>query len=310
MFKIVILVCSLPLMLTAQDLISRTQVHMGTLVTITLPRHQSEWIEKGFKRFKELDRALSSFKTDGDIYRLNHEHNISIGSDTYEALRLSRKYFVQTQGYFDISIGAITKKHYRFGTAERIVKASVLDQELLGMQTLLLSPDRAVTPKHITLDLGGMGKGFAVDQVASLYAQHNITSGTIAASGDIYCLSRCEIAVENPFGEGIIARFTTHHPHTAVSTSGNYRRFVHSIEHNHLINPKTKRPQQRIASVTLIATALSNSALDAYATAASVMPTESAIDFLNKFKLAYVIITTQHDQIRSKNLTMFVTPHH
>ena len=59
---------------------------------------------------------------------------------------------------------------------------------------------------------------------------------------------------------------------TAISTSGNYRRYVQNSDYNHLINPKTRASQKTFASISLISDRYSNSDLDAYATAASVMP--------------------------------------
>ncbi len=309
MFKIMILPWWLYFTLAAQEQLSRTQVHMGTLITITLPLHQSTWIEKGFERIKKIDNALSSFQEHSDIYRLNHEHNVSITSDTYEALRLSQQYYTQTQGYFDISVGAITKKLYRFGEIQQRATPTALENASLNANALTLTPHRAATPENITLDLGGMGKGFAIDKVAALYQEHRITAGIIAASGDIRCLDLCNIAIEDPFSATPLEHFTTRQPNTAVSTSGNYRRYVGSTKHNHLINPKRKRSQQQIASLTLISSYLSNSALDAYATAASVMPKKRALAFLNNLKLAYVIITIQNERIQSDNLALFVTQH-
>ena len=310
MLRVLLLFCCLWNLLTAQERLSRTQVHMGTFITITLPLQHAAWIEKGFSRIHEIDNALSSFKKHGDIYRLNHEHNVSITSDTYEALQLSQHYYIQTDGYFDISVGAITKHLYRFGATQRIPSHLALDHATLHAEALILTPMRAITPESVTLDLGGMGKGFAVDKVAALYREHHITRGIIAASGDIRCLDLCDFTIEDPFHTAPPVHFKTRKPNTAVSTSGNYQRYVRNTTHNHLIDPKHKRPQQQIASLTLISPYLNNSMLDAYATAASVMPIARTLRFLNALKLAYVITTTQNERLQSDNLALFVTRQH
>ncbi|MDQ7069017.1 MAG: FAD:protein FMN transferase [Sulfurimonas sp.] len=59
-------------------------------------------------------------------------------------------------------------------------------------------------------------------------------------------------------------------------------------DNNHLINPKTKESQKSFISLTLIST-LPNSDIDAYATAASVMPKELAYRFLNSLDVGYII---------------------
>ncbi len=309
MFQWVVLIISLSVSLTAQEYSSRSQVHMGTVVTISLPAHHFDWIEAGFERFKAVENALSSYRSSADIYRLNREHNISIGSDTYNALRLSERYWMQTEGYFDITVGAITKKRYRFGADEQIPTSASLQSATLNFSAVYITPHRAVTPSDITLDLGGMGKGFGVDAVAALYRDHNITSGVIAAGGDIRCLDQCDVAIQNPFDPTRTTRYRTRHRQSALSTSGNYNRYVGTVAHNHLIDPKRKRAQQTFASITLVSTSLRNSDLDAYATAASVMPIEQAIRFLNNLELAYVIITTQKERLQSAQLSTYLIPY-
>ena len=91
----------------------------------------------------------------------------------------------------------------------------------------------------IVVDLGGMGKGYAVDKVAGYLNEQNITSGIIALSGDIQCLHRCELFLQSPFSEGTFAKVTAKIPHLSIFTSGTYRRYATKKSEHHLINPKT-----------------------------------------------------------------------
>jgi len=78
-----------------------------------------------------------------------------------------------------------------------------------------------------------------------------VKKAVISASGDIRCLDKCHLYIKNPFGEGWIIDLKTKHRNISISTSGNYERFIKSKENNHLINPKTGKPQQNFASITL-----------------------------------------------------------
>lgn len=276
----------------AESMLSRTQMHMGTLVTITLAASQARWIQKGFDRIHEIEMALSSYAPMAEVYRLNHGETLSISYDTYEALRLSQRYYAQTNGYFDITVGSITKDIYGFGEDERLADERELDQARIDHSAIAFSEQRASLGAGVTIDLGGMGKGYAVDKVAELYRHDGIKSGRIAASGDIRCLDLCVIKVQDPFGEGEVASFKTSLPNMAISTSGDYRRFVKSKRDNHLIDPKRKRSQREFASITLIGE-LRNSDIDAYATAAAVMPESQAIKFLDTLDVGYLLITTK-----------------
>ncbi|MBE0498861.1 MAG: FAD:protein FMN transferase [Campylobacterales bacterium] len=276
----------------AEGLVARTQVMMGTYASISLPKEQTALSNSLFARLKEVELSLSSYDPSAEIYRLNRDHEVSISRDTYEALRLCSRYYKETQGYFDITVGSITRGLFHFGEAERVPHANELKKAAVNFKGLHFNEEWAWSDEGIVVDLGGMGKGFGVDKAAELLRAQGVKKGIVALSGDIFCLHACEMAVQDPFSENILASFMMAQHNTAISTSGNYRRFVKSREYNHLINPKTHSSQQEFASITLLSAHLGNSDLDAYATAASVMPKEKALRFLDGLrKVGYLILT-------------------
>ncbi len=291
--------------LLSATMLSRTQMLMGTFVTITLPEENAKQLQESFNLIKKIEASLSSYDKNADIYGLNHQAQTVITPYTYEALQLSKHYYQASDGYFDIAIGSITKGLYHFGEDERIVKAQELHDADVDLNGLHFTKEKAWLDKGISIDLGGMGKGFAVDKVADYLHEQNVSDGIVALSGDIRCLKICKMAIQNPFGEGIVAEFTTKVADTAISTSGNYRRYIGTKENNHLIDPKSKASQHRFASITLFSHGR-NSDIDAYATAASVMPLEKARDFLDAEGLGYVMITVGGDQYVSDNLGTYV----
>ncbi len=245
-----------------------------------------------FERLRQVEMALSSYDKDAEIYRLNHEHEVEISRDTYEALSLSKYYYQQTKGYFDITIGSITKGLFRFGEDERIPTQKELLEAKVDFKGLHFTKKRAWTDEGVKVDLGGMGKGFGVDKAVALLKEQGVSRGVVALSGDIFCFHECEMSIQDPFSSGHLARFSMAQKNTAISTSGNYRRYVQSSDYNHLINPKTRTSQKTFASISLISDRYSNSDLDAYATAASVMPKREAFAFLDAFRgLGYLVVS-------------------
>lgn len=291
--------------LFASEMFERTQILMGTFATITLPKENHLEHQKSFEILRAVEGALSSYDPKADVYRLNHERKAYLTPYSYEALNLSKRYYKESSGYFDITVGSITKELYHFGEEERLVTDRELQKAKVGFKGLHFTPERAWLDEGTVVDLGGMGKGFGVDKVALYLDEQNINQGKIALSGDIRCLDRCDIVIQNPFGEGVVARFRTKEPNTAISTSGNYRRFVANKSHNHLIDPKRKASQQDFASITLFSHT-ANSDIDAYATAASVMTVERAIIFLNSLDVGYILMTNNAQKFESDNLTRFV----
>lgn len=265
---------------------------MGTYVTVSLEQDKLELSKAVFERLKKVEMALSSYDKNAEIYRLNHEHEVQISADTYEALSLSRSYYEKTNGYFDITIGSITKGLFHFGEEERIPTPKELLEAKIDFKGLHFTQTKAWIEEGVKVDLGGMGKGFGVDKAVQLLKEQGMSRGVVALSGDIFCLHTCEMSIQDPFSESVLARFTMAQKNTAISTSGNYRRYVQSSQYNHLINPKTRASQKTFASISLISDRYSNSDLDAYATAASVMPKREAFAFLNSFiGLGYLVVS-------------------
>lgn len=293
MMRALVFILLLTTLLLCEELIKRTRVMMGTYVSISMAKDKLALSEQVFKRLSEVEKALSSYDPQAEIYQLNLEHKVRISQDTYEALSLSTKYYKQTDGYFDITIGSITRGLFHFGEEEDVPTQKALMEAKLGFKSLHFNKQRAWTEEGIKIDLGGMGKGFGVDKAKELLMEQGIDQGVIALSGDIFCIHQCKMAIQDPFSEGAFAHFVMAQKNTAVSTSGNYRRYVQNKEHNHLINPKTRMSQKTFASITLISSTYSNSDLDAYTTAASVMPESKAVRFLDGLGVGYLIVTNE-----------------
>jgi thiamine biosynthesis lipoprotein len=207
-------------------------------------------------------------------------------------LEISKKIYKETFGYFSIAVGAITKKRYFFGQTEaKIPTDKQLDSANTDLLGFSVKKSRVSLGKDVVIDFGGIAKGFTVQKVKEFLDAQGLKHFQIALSGDIYCKGSCRIAIQSPFER---------HKHikvlelkdAAISTSGNYERYIQSKKHNHLINPKTKRSQQKIASMTLYSHKHNNTTLDALATALSVMPQATREKVLKNFPgISYLYVT-------------------
>jgi thiamine biosynthesis lipoprotein len=269
--------------------IQRTQVLMGTFVSITLDeKHQAE-INHGFQLLKEIENSLSSYKKTALIYRLNRHKQVQADDYLLEALRKSQEMYKLSNGYFNIAIGSITKKLYHFGEKETIPTKKSLQNAKVEIETLKIDNKIITISAETTLDLGGIGKGYAVDKLANYYREQNITKGIIALSGDIQLLHPSTLYIESASSYPFV-KLKTLHPNISVSTSGTYRRYVKTQKHHHLINPKSKQQGKSFNSITLI-TKQDNTMIDAMATALGVMSEEEALAFLLKHpKIGYILV--------------------
>ena len=304
MFRLLASLLVFTLLSANAELVERQKVLMGTFVTISVDAAHSSLIEPAFVLVKNIDASLSTFDKNSPIYKLNHNKSTKLNAYTYEALRLSLRYYKDTDGYFDIAVGKITKDLYRFGLDEKVASQESLQRAPTAISGLIFNKNEAIITDTIKIDLGGMGKGFGVDKVDAYFKKHGVQQSVIALSGDIRCIGKCSIAVYDPLREGeVLATFSIQN--SGVSTSGNYNRYVKDKTHNHLINPKKKSSETNFISVTLIGK-LPSATLDAYATAVSVMPKQKAYAFLNAQNLAYIILESNKQLVLSKNLAGYV----
>ncbi len=271
------------------EVVTRMQVIMATIVTIKVNLKNEKYIENAFSIMKKIDASLSSYKNNSIISMLNKNKKVNLDNLSFEALTLSKRYYQESDEYFNITIGTITKDLYRFGVNESIPSNKELADAKVSFEGLIIRQKEAILSKGIKIDLGGIGKGFGIDKVSEYLLSKNVHEAIISASGDIRCHNSCHIDVQDPFSESMMLSFQTKNQNLGITTSGNYRRYVKDKKHNHLINPKTKQAQQNFASITLVSD-MKSSALDAYATAVSVMPKEKAYAFLDKLNVGYIVV--------------------
>ena len=299
-----LLVCTLFLSANAK-MITRTKVQMGTFVSISLDEKDKTHFRKAFSIIDDVEKSLSSFKQNSPLYILNQNRYSKLTPYLYESLNLSQKYYKKTDAYFNIAIGSITKDAYRFGLDERVPTNQELHDNNVSFNDLEFNKYEARLKNGIKLDLGGMGKGYGVSKVVQYLKLHDIKEAKIAASGDIRCLLSCKIEINTPFSDKSLVSFSTKYNDMGISTSGNYEHYVKSKQNNHLINPKTKHSEQNFISITLISK-LPSSDLDAYTTAASVMPIEKAYEFLDSLPIGYIVLESNRDLVVSEDINDYV----
>jgi len=129
--------------------------------------------------FAELDRLeaeLSRFREDSDIVRLaalRSGESLILGVASFECLRLAREIHAATHGAFDVTVGRLLscwrdkRGRRRTPSPEELAQARAhCGQELLE----LLGNTHAARVKRtgVQVDLGGIGKGYALDKMAEL----------------------------------------------------------------------------------------------------------------------------------------------
>ena len=279
-------------------------MHMGTLIHVTVAEEKLS--DAIFREFSMLDQTLSSYKNDSEISRLNRDFELNASEATREILERSLEMYRLSDGAFDVTIGSLTHTGYRFGYKDEHIP-SLKEVKRLGKlvesSRIHIEGERIRIDPHTIIDLGGIGKGYAVDRAIRILERSGVEKGVIAASGDVGCLGECDVSIQDPFHpDGSIAVISSSLQRFAISTSGNYERYIKTKANNHLLNPKTHKPQQQYASVTLMDVG-DNTRLDALATAVSVMEEKKAVEMLETLHIGYVLIRNDGRMVKNIGLS-------
>ena len=202
--------------------------------------------------FDEVDRLegeLSRFIENSDIARINNaaaNQPLTIGLDAFECLEISARIYAETNGAFDITIGSLLKCWRNEDGSPRTPDLQELSSACRRTGTDLLQLDEAEhTVKLLTspvqVDLGGVGKGYAVDRVAELLRDWSIDFALISGGySSVLALDAppdmkgWPLTLSNPANrKEILARPYLHG--RALSGSGLQKG-------QHIIDPRTAQP--------------------------------------------------------------------
>jgi len=88
---------------------------MGTFAHLRIPASHADDAVKIFGAMRSAESSLSSYRSDGGAARLNRERRIEADRTLLRALSCCRTLFEMSGGYFDCTIGSLTRALYRFG---------------------------------------------------------------------------------------------------------------------------------------------------------------------------------------------------
>lgn len=255
----------------------------------------------------ELEKLLSVNDEKSEIYAVNHGESPELSEKTLNLVTFSLVIAEKTGGAFDPTVFPITAA-WGFTTD----KKRVPDKEEIALLLKKVDYEKAsvsgkcvVLEEGMTLDFGGIAKGYASDICAAIMRENGVKSALINLGGNVYAFGKrpdgnlWRIGVADPLGEsaednaGILSVSDR-----AVVTSGNYQRSFtqDGIVYGHIIDPKTGYPADSgLLSVTVIAA--DGTLCDALSTALFVMGREKAADFYRENSGFDMILIDENGEI-------------
>lgn len=307
---VVLLVLLLPVTATA-GWYKQEQSIMGTRISVEFwdenERHAEQCAKQVFAEMRRIDALMSPYKPNSELSRLNQlaaEKSIQVSDELFKLLEKSLQMSQLSNGAFDITFSSVGYLYdYRHG-----IKPSEeeIQQSLASVNFRHVLLDEATHSVHyarsgVRIDLGGIAKGYAVDNGIAILAGCGIKGGLVSAGGDSRILGD---RGNRPWMMGI------RHPrkkdevvvvlplsNTAISTSGDYERFFieDGKRYHHIISPKTGKSVTTTWSATVIGPDATTT--DALSTTLFVLGQEKGLQLIESLAGIDAVIIDAHGQM-------------
>ena len=283
---------------------------MGTLVTVDIQHDDAavanKCSEQVFDEMNRIDRSMSPFREDSELSRINRDaadHVIKVSDEIYHLIDRSLDISRASDGAFDItfaSVGYLYDYRNRIHPTEQNIENNL---NAINYRNIQLDPENKTVKfrqRNVRLDLGGIAKGYAVDNAIALLEQCGINNGLVSAGGDSRVIGSRDgkpwmIGVRHPRQKGkVIVRIPL--SNSAISTSGDYERFFieSGKRYHHIINPDTGTSADKSWSATVIGDDATTT--DAFSTTLFVLGADKAIKFIES-QQGYDAIIIDHKGI-------------
>ena len=246
---------------------------MGTTYTVTLygtdQFQLDSAIDDAFDEAKRLEELLSNYRPESEWSRVNqgaYKAPVPVSLELYALLDRCLDYSRRSDGAFDITVGPLMKIWGFYKNTEHVPHRAEIRSALdrVGYQHIHLDPKSHTVrfDAPVDIDPGGIGKGYAVDQMADILRKDGVTSGLISAGrSSIYAIGAppteprgWHILLPNP-RDARKNVWELYLKDESMSTSGSTEKFfvAGGKTYSHLMDPRTGNPVQGMLAVSVVA---------------------------------------------------------
>jgi thiamine biosynthesis lipoprotein len=212
--------------------------------------------EAVFKRVERLNSIMSDYDADSELSRLSRTSGQGqeepVSDDLWFVLRRAQELAERSGGVFDVTVGPYVLLWRRARRLHELPDPAKLAQvrQAVGYQHVRLDSGRHAVEllvPNMRLDLGGIGKGYAVDEALKVLRREGVERALVEAGGDMgvgqpppgKTAWRIELSSVDATNAPA-ARFLLLKSH-AISTSGDlYQRLeIDGKRYSHIIDPRT-----------------------------------------------------------------------
>lgn len=292
---------------------TRTHFAMGTVMSHKVfGMYAEDSLDAVCREISRLEELLSRFIPESDVSHINQSAGkdpVRISPETFDVLTRTVEMSSICQGRFDITIAPLVdlwnigKESFHLPT-EKEIKHTLA---LVNPQDLILDPDnRTARLKKAgeSIDLGGIGKGYAGDRILELFRAFGIQSAYSNLGGNVVTLGAkpdgkpWQIGIQHPRQENCLLG-TVSVVDQSVVTSGDYQRSSsgsNGKRFHHILNPTTGCPVDAgLISVTIVTE--NSMTADALSTAIFAIGLDRSINTLKSFPKTEAILVDAGEQV-------------
>lgn len=239
-----------------------TKIYFGTTCTISIP---SSNLAKYFKVLEDIEKKFSYRNDKSEIARINMNAGIkpvAVSEDVYNLIMRSINYSRATKGCFNPLLLPIIKL-WGWDTGDTNVPNDIDIKKVLSLcviEDIEFNDDNHsvfLKKEGMGIDLGGIVKGYAADELYKILLKDGIKEGIINLGGNVYVFGDKEfnVSIQKPYAERGVKDIIINVKNKSVVTSGAYERGFtkDGIYYHHIIDPKTGYPAtENYKSVTII----------------------------------------------------------
>ncbi len=296
-FLIALLIVVLAPRVHAQPRHEFAELHMGVETRIVLYASDAtaaRAARAAFARIAALEDVMSDWRATSEVRRLDQRPGkwVRVSRPLFDVLLRAVAVARATDGAFDPTVGPMVALWRDARTRGHLPDARALDaaRQRVGWRLIALDSARhrvRLATSGMRLDLGGIAKGWILQDALSELARHGVTRALIEAGGDLVVgdspPGRDGWCVAIPGADASLAARAGAITHAAVATSGAESQFVEidGVRYSHVVDPRTGLGLTNGLTATVIAP--HGALADALATALTVLGGRAALRVIAQF---------------------------
>ncbi len=267
---------------------------------------QSQLIYDTLKEYHQLYDIYNDYPGINNIKTVNDNAGIKpvkVDKKIIDLLLFAKKWYKDTDGNLNVALGAVLKiwhNHREAGIEDEALATLPGMEELkeakkhTDINKVIIDEENSTVfledPK-MSLDVGGVGKGYATEQACLNAEKNGFVSGLISVGGNVRAIGGkgtaedfWNVGVQNPDKESMEKTLEIAYlKDMSLVSSGIYERYyiVNGKQYHHIIDPETLFPADHYAQVTILTK--DSGVADAAAKAAFILPFDRALDYINAF---------------------------